>query len=281
MVPREDRCGTARMRPETILTADGTVIVLRPCHGFEEMEACVSLQIETWGYSDGDVIPRRLFTVAQRIGGQVMGAFDPESRLIGFAMAIPGIKSHLGERPIPYLHSHMLAVTPGYRNAGIGRRLKLFQRQDALTRGISLMEWTFDPLEIKNSFLNIHRLGVVVRSYTPDFYGVSSSRLQGGLPTDRLHAEWWMDSDRVKAILNGIQYTPPQAQETIVVPKALSEWKASATGVSKARAIQLENRERFLDAFARGLAVTEFQIDSSGNGVFELAHLQQPVPGNL
>jgi len=281
MVPREDHRRTACMKPETIVTAEGTAIVLRPCHGFEEMEACVSLQIETWGYSDGDVIPRRLFTVAQRIGGQVMGAFDPESRLIGFAMAIPGIKSHPGEPPTPYLHSHMLAVTPGYRNAGIGRRLKLFQRQDALNRGISLMEWTFDPLEIKNSFLNIHRLGVVVRSYTPDFYGVSSSRLQGGLPTDRLHAEWWMDSERVKAILNGAQYTPPQAQETIVVPKALSEWKASATGVSKARAIQLENRERFLDAFARGLAVTEFQIDSSGNGVFELANLQQPVPGNL
>jgi predicted GNAT superfamily acetyltransferase len=282
MVPRKSRrAGTARMRPETICTADGTAIVLRSCQGLEELDACVSLQIETWGYSDGDVIPRRLFTVAQRIGGQVVGAFDPESRLVGFAMALPGIKTHSGERPTPYLHSHMLAVTPGYRNAGIGRQLKLCQRHDALSRGISLMEWTFDPLEIKNSFLNIHRLGVIVRSYTPDFYGVSSSRLQGGLPTDRLHAEWWMDSDRVKAILDGSQYTPPQAQETIVVPKALSEWKASATGVSKARAIQLENRERFLDAFARGLAVTGFQVDPGGNGIFELTRLLQPVSGNL
>lgn len=264
------------MTPETLLAPDGTPIVLRSCKGFDELDACVALQIETWGYSDGDVIPRRLFTVAQRIGGQVIGAFDPESRLIGFAMALPGIKSGSSPRAVPYLHSHMLAVTPGYRNAGIGRRLKLWQRQDALSRGISLMEWTFDPLEIKNSFLNIHRLGVIVRSYTPDFYGVSSSRLQGGLPTDRLHAEWWMESERVEAVLNGSPYTPPQPQETIVVPKAVSEWKASATGVSKARAIQLENRRHFLDAFGRGLAVTGFRVDSEGNGIFELARLQQP-----
>jgi len=292
MVPREDRRRTACMKPETIVTAEGTAIVLRPCHGFEEMEACVSLQIETWGYSDGDVIPRRLFTVAQRIGGQAIGAFDPESRMVGFAMALPGIKAGkpvsgssadfaaARQSPMPYLHSHMLAVTPGYRNAGIGRHLKLFQRQDAVSRGISLMEWTFDPLEIKNSFLNIHRLGVIVRSYTPDFYGVSSSRLQGGLPTDRLHAEWWMNSARVEALLNESPYTPPQAQETVVVPQALSDWKASTTGVSRARAVQLENRQRFLDAFSRGLAVVDFHLDPDGNGVFELAHLQ-PQSGTL
>lgn len=271
------------MKPESFQAPDGTSIVLRRCEGLEELDACVGLQIETWGYSDGDVIPRRLFTVAQRIGGQVMGAFDSESRLLGFAMALPGVKSGKspGQPPRPYLHSHMLAVTPGYRNAGIGRRLKLLQRQDALSRGISLMEWTFDPLETKNSFLNIHRLGVIVRSYTPDFYGVSSSRLQGGLPTDRLHAEWWMDSERVEAILSRSPYTPPQAQETIVVPKALSEWKASATGVSKARAIQLDNRRQFLDAFSRGLAVTEFRVDAEGNGIFELAQLPQTGPGVL
>ncbi len=267
----------------TFQAPDGTPILLRACQGFAELDACVDLQIETWGYSDGDVIPRRLFTVAQRIGGQVFGAFDPESRLIGFAMAIPGIKpsKEPGQPPMAYLHSHMLAVTPGYRNAGIGRRLKLCQREDALSRGISLMEWTFDPLEIKNSFLNIHRLGVIVRSYTPDFYGVSSSRLQGGLPTDRLHAEWWMESGRVQALLHGAPYSPPQAQETIVVPKALTEWKASVTGVSRARAVQLEIRTRFLDAFSRCLAVTGFHLDPEGNGVFELAPLSQPEPGTI
>jgi predicted GNAT superfamily acetyltransferase len=270
------------MTPQTIETAGGTEVVLRSCQGFEELEACVRLQVETWGYGDGDVIPRRAFTVAQRIGGQAIGAFEG-NQLVGFAMSLPGIKAAKtpGATPTPYLHSHMLAVTPRYRNSGIGRHLKLYQREEALSRGIALMEWTFDPLEIKNAFLNIHRLGVVVRSYSPNFYGVSSSRLQGGLPTDRLHAEWWMDSDRVKAILAGTPYTPPETEETIIVPKAVSEWKASATSVARAAAVQSDNRRRFLAAFERGLTVVGFQVDSQGNGTFELARLQQLGTGVL
>ena len=270
------------MNPQAFSTPHGVEIVLRSCEGLHELDACVQLQIDTWGYSDGDVIPRRMFTVSQRIGGQVIGAFARE-RMVGFAMAIPGIKAMkaVGETPLPYLHSHMLAVLPEFRNAGIGRRLKLYQRQEALSRGIRLMEWTFDPLEIKNAFLNIHRLGAVVRTYTPNFYGVSSSRLQAGLPTDRLHAEWWMESERVKAVLNGSSYSPPPAQETIMVPKAIAQWKASDTGVSLAQAKQAENRERFLDAFARGLAVTGFHLDEDGNGIFELAPLHKPAMGVL
>jgi predicted GNAT superfamily acetyltransferase len=270
------------MTPQTIETAMGTEVVIRSCQGFEELEACVRLQVETWGYADGDVIPRRAFTVAQRIGGQAIGAFEGH-QMVGFAMSLPGIKAAKtpGTAPMPYLHSHMLAVTPRYRNSGIGRHLKLYQREEALSRGISLMEWTFDPLEIKNAFLNIHKLGVIVRSYSPNFYGVSSSRLQGGLPTDRLHAEWWMDSERVKAILTGTQYTPPKIEETIVVPKAVSEWKASATSVARAAAVQSDNRRRFLGGFERGLAVVGFQLDSQGNGTFELARLQYSGTGVL
>jgi len=251
---------------------------MRSCVGFEELDECVRLQVETWGYDETDVIPRRLFTVAQRIGGQVIGAFEGQ-RLVGFAMSLPGVKEREGAAPVPYLHSHMLAVTPQYRNVGIGRRLKLFQRDEALSRGFTLMEWTFDPLEIKNAFLNIHRLGAMVRSYTQNFYGVSSSRLQGGLPTDRLHAEWWMDSNRVRAILSGSPNAPLEILETIVVPKAVSEWKA--TGVSRAIGVQAENRDRFLDAFSRGLAVVGFRVDDEGNGTYELARLQQPQPGVL
>lgn len=264
---------------ETVEAPDGTALVLRACEGLEELRACVDLQVETWGYNDGDVIPPRMFVVAKRIGGQVVGAFDPEGRLVGFAMSLPGVKA--GQPPKPYLHSHMLAVSARYRNAGIGRRLKLWQRTEALERGIGLMEWTFDPLETKNAYLNIHRLGVVVRSYSPNFYGVSSSRLQAGLPSDRLHAEWWMESSRVKAILSGSLNTPPKILETIMVPKAIAEWKASAEGVSRVEAVQTENRSRFLAAFGRGLAVTGFRTDDEGNGIYELASLHQPNLGVL
>jgi predicted GNAT superfamily acetyltransferase len=269
--------GAGSVSPATIHTPAGAEVVLRDCQGLDELDACVELQVETWGYNDGDVIPRRLFIVAQRIGGQVIGAFDG-SGMVGFAMSLPGVKPGKSNSDLPkaYLHSHMLAVKPEHRNAGIGRRLKLYQRDEALSRGISLMEWTFDPLETKNAFLNIHKLGVIVRGYTPNFYGVSSSRLQGGLPTDRLHAEWWMESARVKAILTGSPYRLPEIQETIVIPKAVGQWKASAEGVSRAEAVQTENRRRFLDAFARGLAVVGFHVDTEGNGAFELARLDKP-----
>ena len=266
--------------PTAVPFADGR-IEIRHCRGFAELEGCVRLQMETWGYSDGDIIPRRAFIVSQHIGGQVIGAFDlarpsvsenvEAANLVGFAMALPGVLESDSGTPQPYLHSHMLAVTPEYRNFQIGRKLKLFQRDDAIARGIGLMKWTFDPLEIKNSFLNIHRLGAIVRDYTSDFYGVSSSRLQGGLPTDRLHAEWWMQSDRVQAVLNGTPYTPPPVQETVMVPREVSEWKASPSHLSRALAVQSENRHRFLDAFARGLSVVGFRTDHAGNGIFELS----------
>jgi predicted GNAT superfamily acetyltransferase len=261
------------------------VIVIRTCEGFDELEACVQLQIETWGYDPADVIPRKAYKVAQKIGGQVMGAFDTEiagapeagnaDSLVGFVMSLPGVKSGNGA-PQPYLHSHMLAVRQGYRNRGLGARLKLEQRQEALRRGIRSMEWTFDPLEIKNAFLNIHKLGAIVRSYEVNFYGLTTSRLQGGLPSDRLVAEWQMDSPRVQNILAGHQPALQNIEERIMVPAAIYEWKASETGRERALAVQLENRRKFQRAFAQGLAVIGFVRDAEGNGIFELGAFPQP-----
>ena len=170
-------------------------IRIAPVTSLADFEQAVEVQLAVWGYSDSDVVPKRVFLVAQRIGGQVLGAFDGEA-LVGFAMALPGYRD--GK---PYLHWHMLAVLPEYRNAGLGRRLKLAQRDDALARGIEWMEWTFDPLEIKNAHLNIARLGAIARRYMRNIYGPSTSPLQGGLPTDRLVVEWWLRSERVRRAL--------------------------------------------------------------------------------
>jgi predicted GNAT superfamily acetyltransferase len=263
------------------------MILIRSCSGFDELQACVRMQIETWGYDGSDVIPRKAFRVAQKIGGQVMGAFDteipgaapnggPES-MVGFVFSLPGVKTGDGE-PRPYLHSHMLAVREEYRNRGLGTRLKLEQRTEALSRGIRSMEWTFDPLEIKNAFLNIHKLGAIVRGYQVDFYGVSSSRLQGGLPTDRLVAEWRLDSPRVEAALKGrlAAFAGERIEQRIHVPAAIYEWKSTEAGRERALAVQLENRRKFQQAFSQGLAVLGFVRDAEGNGIFELGSLSQP-----
>jgi predicted GNAT superfamily acetyltransferase len=258
-----------------------STILIRPCSGFDELGACVQLQVEVWGYGDRDVVPLRVFIVAQKIGGQVIGAFDtalpgaspqgePDS-LVGFAMALPAIS---GRRS--YLHSHMLAVNPHYRNRGIGRRLKLFQRDDALARGINRMEWTFDPLEIKNAFLNIARLGAVVRRYAPNFYGVTSSRLHGQVPTDRLYAEWWFESDRVRSALGGEPAPLPAVEEEIFVPHEIAHWRHLPLEQERILDIQSRNREHFEQAFTQHLAVIGFRIDTEGNGIFQLGRWQEP-----
>jgi predicted GNAT superfamily acetyltransferase len=262
------------------------MIRIRSCAGTEELDACVRLQVETWGYDEHDVIPRKTFLLAQKIGGQVIGAFDSEAprdgarqgqHLVGFAMSLPGIKS-TQNGPKPYIHSHMLAVRDSHRNRGLGAQLKWEQRREALSRGIAHMEWTFDPLEIKNAFLNIHRLGAVTRTYLVDFYGVSSSRLQGGLPTDRLLAEWELDSPRVKAISGKGAAAAYRIDERIVVPFPTADWKASAASRNRALAVQLENRQKFQKAFSRGLAVLDFSRDAEGNGVFELGQYAPASP---
>jgi predicted GNAT superfamily acetyltransferase len=249
-------------------------VKIRSCEGFEELSHCVQLQKDVWGYPDRDVMPRRVFVVAQKIGGQVIGAFDG-GRLVGFALALPGI-SPSG----PYLHSHMLAVEPDHRNRGIGRKLKLFQREEALGRGIGRMEWTFDPLEIKNSFLNIAKLGTVVRRYAPNFYGISSSPLHGQVPTDRLYAEWWLDSDRVRAALDhGHEPTTAAVEQEIAVPHQIAHWRHEAEDQGRVLDIQTQNREHFEQAFARRLAVIGFRMDEQGNGIFQLG--RWPESGQL
>jgi predicted GNAT superfamily acetyltransferase len=271
---------TERIESVEKIAKSRDMIEIRSCQGFDELEACVRLQIETWGYDESDVIPRKTFLVAQSIGGQVIGAFDSSisgggaKSLVGFVFALPGIKVGLG-LPRAYLHSHMLAVKDSYRNRGLGRELKLEQRREALSRGIRHVEWTFDPLEIKNAFLNIHRLGAIVRSYRPDFYGVSSSRLQGGLPTDRLVAEWWLDSRRVQSIVAGRTPVVNEVKERVKVPASIYEWKSADAGKERALAVQSENRIKFEQAFSQGFAVLGFTRDSEGNGVFELGPLAQ------
>ena len=172
------------------MTADS--IASARCHGIEDFRACVALQKEVWNFTDAELVPLRMFVVADKVGGQVMGAFDGKD-MVGFALSVPGTRTgHV------YLHSHMLAVRKDHRNGGLGRRLKLMQREDALARGIELIEWTFDPLEIKNAYLNIEKLGAIARRYNINQYGITSSPLQGGLPSDRLIAEWWLKSKRVE-----------------------------------------------------------------------------------
>ena len=248
----------------TVIGPQAGEITIRKCEGIEEFNACVALQKEVWNFADVDLVPLRMFVVSQKIGGQIIGAFHGRE-LVGFAFSIPG--SRAGHA---YLHSHMLAVRSAFRNYGLGRRRKLAQRDDALQRGFELMEWTFDPLEIKNAHLNLARLGAVARRYSINHYGYSSSPLQGGLPTDRLVSEWWLKSKRVVDLLDKNQPPKFAVEKRIEVPAQIYAWKASDVDRARAAEVQKKNREQFRAAFAQGLVALAYERDNSDNGAFLL-----------
>jgi predicted GNAT superfamily acetyltransferase len=102
-------------------------------------------------------------------------------------------------------------------------------------------------MELKNAFLNIEKLGAIIRRYHPNLYGSTSSPLHGGLPTDRCYAEWWLERDRQK----------PDPIERIAYPANIGDIRANDP--ARAREIQSQNATRFQQAFAKGLAVTGFE----------------------
>lgn len=237
-------------------TRDG--ILIRPCHGIEEFEACVRVERAVWKSSDIDVVPIPLFVVASETGGQVLGAFHGAD-LVGFTLAIAGWRARK-----PFLHSHMTAVLDGHRDLGVGRRLKLYQREDALARGIALVEWTFDPLVTKNAYFNFMKLGAIARRYLPNVYGITTSPLHGSLPTDRLVAEWHLRSDRVRRVLAGKQASAAIAKKAVRVAIPVNLEELIRSEPMQARQIQSEVRAEFLKWLGKGYAATGVQAGVSG-----------------
>jgi predicted GNAT superfamily acetyltransferase len=218
-------------------------MIVRPLSCHEEFAEAVGLQQLIWGFEDLELLPVRFFVVASRIGGQTLGAFDG-SRMAGFLLAIPGLKKD----GIQYLHSHMLGVLPGYRDAGVGRMLKFAQREDAQARGIRLIEWSFDPFEAKNAYFNIERLGAIVQSYVPNMYGTRTSILDGDLPTDRCIADWWISESHSK--------TPVAARVSLPRQKTIESQQALGNELQR--------------YFSEGLAITGFERSEDG-GTFLLS----------
>jgi predicted GNAT superfamily acetyltransferase len=243
--------------------------LLRTCHSVDDMRAVLNLQRTVWNFSDEELVPVRLFVVGEKIGGHVLGAFDG-GRMVGFAYGLPGFRNGHS-----YVHSHMLGVLEAYRNTGVGRALKLFQRDIALRQGFALIEWTFDPLEIKNAYLNIEKLGAITRRYTLNQYGITTSPLQAGLPTDRLYAEWWLNSKRVTTLLESGRPLRSRAEKQIEVPADIYAWKAAKD--PRALKVQSQNRELFMEHFKSGLTVVGYERDEAGNGKFLLGHWDEKL----
>ena len=243
------------------LAAMSQQIIIRRCESLDDFHRCVDLQREVWGEADLEVEPATMFVVATHTGGEVLGAFDGD-RLVGYTLAVVGLRDRL-----PYLHSHMTGVHSEYRDRGVGRMLKLFQRTEALGRGIRLIQWTFDPLEPRNAHFNLNRLGAICREYHPNLYGVTTSPLHRGLATDRLLVEWHLDSARVVAAIENLVKDPVDAPAIIELPAELERWQRE--GSSQVGAVQARVREEFARWFVKGYAAVALRT-APGNRAYLL-----------
>lgn len=193
-------------------------VAIHPLRDAAELHAAVELQKQVWGDGFTEIIPSSVLKVVQQVGGIAIGAFV-ESRLVGLLFGISGIRD--GE----LAHwSDTLAVLPEYRDHGIGRRLKWQQRDRLLAEGVERIHWTFDPLESRNAYVNLVRLGAVAAEYRRDFYGATASILHEGLETDRLVASWEIRSDRVARRLAGERAWSETSAEGAPL---VNSWRAS------------------------------------------------------
>ena len=253
--------------------AEGKIshVSIELCTTLDELRQCVDLQRAIWNDTDEDLISPTILMVANKIGGHVLLARDGP-RAVGVALAFPGLRGDLR-----YLHSHIVGVIPEYQNRGLGRQMKLKQRELALGIGIPLMEWTFDPLIVRNAYFNIVRLGAVIRRFHSNLYGVTASPLHGGLPTDRLVAEWWLSSIRVDSALAGTAPIPASDAVQIVVPAEMEDWKNS--GSPLAAEVQADLNTEFQERFAQGYAVTGFRMkDRKGTYLLEQQKVRNDHP---
>jgi len=179
-------------------------VTIRPAAAHLDFEACVRLQREVWGLCDLEITSVVQLIATVHAGGLLLVAEDGADGVVGFCYAFAAVSG--GK---PHLHSDMLAVRPQSRGLGLGARLKWAQREAALDRGIGRITWTFDPMQSRNAALNLRRLGAEATELLPNLYGVTTSALHHGLPTDRLLVTWELESDRVRERARGAAPSEP------------------------------------------------------------------------
>ena len=232
-------------------------IAIRECTTVEEFDQCVRLQREAFGLPDLELSPRRHLIVARGAGGFTLGAFD-EERMVGFVLnqlAARRSPETGAEETIGY--SHMMAVAKEYQNRGVGARLKWAQRARVVAEGRRFIHWTWDPAQSRNAHFNLNRLGVVVRRYAVNYYGTDYSTVTGkfgeplGLDSDRLVAEWELDSPRVERSRAARPPSRGRAEASVASPRTGAHSSAKTRGLARAELLRV--RGEFQAAFGAGL----------------------------
>jgi predicted GNAT superfamily acetyltransferase len=244
----------------------GSLYTLRDLRTIEEFRQVVELERRIWEYADfADVVTVPVFIITVKRGAILIGAFDDRDRMIGFVYSLVGTRNG---KPMQW--SHMAGVVREHRGQGLGRELKLAQRERALAAGFDLIEWTFDPLQATNAHLNFRTLGVTCEEYAENIYGESSSVLHRGAPTDRLIVQWHLRSGNVERRLAGD--TAPIAAEAesgwIQIPAGFTEMLRDEPNVALEWRMRL--REQFQTCFQNGYRAVDFERTDGGGGRYLL-----------
>lgn len=236
------------------MSSNDLSIEIRECTTVEEMNDCVMLQREVFAMPDLEISPSRHLIVSRTAGGYTLGAYNGD-KLIGFVLSIPGFRGE--ER---YFYSHMAAVRKEFQSVGIGAKLKWAQRDKALSLGVNYIKWTFEPVQARNAYFNLERLGAVIREYTPNYYGADHTAVpEMSIQSDRLFAEWHLDSQHVINAAHGVRNMNGEALKKIITTP---DWKGLLRNdPAKARDEQLRIRSEFQEAFAKGLVCKGFERD--------------------
>jgi len=176
--------------------SDRVPVAYRSLRRLDELAELESLQIEVFGVSDRDLLPASTLIVAPETGGAIIAAYvdgGPAPLLAGALFGWGGFVDS-----VPRIVSDFLAVRRAFRGLGLGANLKKLQAVLAAERGFREVVWTVDPLRAANARLNVTKLGATAHRYERNRYGEGYGvGLYGGMPSDRLHTEWDLASERV------------------------------------------------------------------------------------
>lgn len=232
-------------------------IDIREVSTVEELGDCVRLQKQVFATPDLEISPVRHLIVTKSAGGWTLGAYYGE-RLVGFVLSVPAFRGT--ER---YFYSHMTAVDKDFQSYGIGAKLKWAQRERALSEGVNFIKWTFQPVQARNAFFNLEKLGAVIREYKPNFYGTdyTTSAEQDqimGLDSDRVYAEWNLGSEKVEKLAQGERFF--ETEKAVAAIEIPNDWNSLVLSDPQ-KAVDEQNRikEEFYKAFAKGLVAKSFE----------------------
>ncbi len=282
--------------PATLMDQE---ITIRRAASLADYRACQDAQRKAWGITEvGYVIPVATMVGANLHGGLVLGAFLADGTAAAMSF---GFLGRLGERIC--LYSQLTGVVPGYQSRGLGYAVKIVQRYLARAEGLGLIAWAFDPLQAGNAHFNLTRLGARAGRYIDNMYGERTDALNAGVPTDRLIAEWEVDSlpqpaqtpgpdalanlprliqtarnPQGRLIPLGVQTNANAPRVLLEIPPRIADLRRDQPAA--AEAWRLAVRQAFQASFAAGYHTVGLVRDESSGDRRCYYELERPKPGD-